>query len=179
MDPRRLIALVGTAALLIGGAVLAKTASTTTSGTIGKPKAFRMTEAAPSIEALVDRFLHTLEKKDGEAMHRLRVTETEYRTFFIPGSVPDGHPPQILSDKGSEFFWGMLNTKSLYGGDGILRDFGGHAYTLKAIRYVKGVKHYAWYDAYRTPLLTLENGLGLPAAPFRTDDWPGLTAGKF
>jgi sialate O-acetylesterase len=35
---------------------------------------------------------------------------------------------------------------------------------------------YAWEA---NPLLTLENGVGLPAAPFRTDDWPGITTGKF
>jgi sialate O-acetylesterase len=32
---------------------------------------------------------------------------------------------------------------------------------------------YAWGD---TPECNLYNGAGLPASPFRTDDWPGLTA---
>jgi len=32
---------------------------------------------------------------------------------------------------------------------------------------------YAWAD---NPEATLGNGEGLPASPFRTDDWPGLTA---
>ncbi|HSW46828.1 MAG TPA: sialate O-acetylesterase [Phycisphaerae bacterium] len=31
---------------------------------------------------------------------------------------------------------------------------------------------YAWADA---PLCNLYNGAGLPASPFRTDDWPGIT----
>jgi sialate O-acetylesterase len=34
---------------------------------------------------------------------------------------------------------------------------------------------YAWAD---NPAANLYNGDGLPASPFRTDDWPGLTAGK-
>jgi sialate O-acetylesterase len=34
---------------------------------------------------------------------------------------------------------------------------------------------YAWAD---NPVCNLTNGAGLPAAPFRTDDWPGLTAPK-
>jgi len=34
---------------------------------------------------------------------------------------------------------------------------------------------YAWQS---NPLATLFNGAGLPAAPFRTDDWPGVTVGK-
>lgn len=33
---------------------------------------------------------------------------------------------------------------------------------------------YAWE---RHPTLSLENGAGLPAAPFRTDNWPGIAAG--
>ena len=34
---------------------------------------------------------------------------------------------------------------------------------------------YAWAD---NPAANLYNADGLPASPFRTDDWPGLTAGK-
>jgi len=34
---------------------------------------------------------------------------------------------------------------------------------------------YAWQA---NPLATLFNGAGLPAAPFRTDNWPGITVGK-
>jgi sialate O-acetylesterase len=34
---------------------------------------------------------------------------------------------------------------------------------------------YAWQA---NPLAALENGAGLPAAPFRTEDWPGVTVGR-
>ncbi len=34
---------------------------------------------------------------------------------------------------------------------------------------------YAWS---KNPVCNLYNGAGLPASPFRTDDWPGITAGK-
>ena len=34
---------------------------------------------------------------------------------------------------------------------------------------------YAWAD---NPACDLENAAGLPAEPFRSDDWPGVTAGK-
>jgi hypothetical protein len=34
---------------------------------------------------------------------------------------------------------------------------------------------YAWAD---NPEANLVNGAGLPASPFRTDDWPGVTEGK-
>jgi sialate O-acetylesterase len=36
------------------------------------------------------------------------------------------------------------------------------------------VVRYAWQG---NPLATLFNGAGLPAGPFRTDGWPGITAG--
>jgi sialate O-acetylesterase len=38
----------------------------------------------------------------------------------------------------------------------------------KAVRY-------AWQA---NPAATLFNGAGLPAAPFRTDDWPGITESR-
>ena len=34
---------------------------------------------------------------------------------------------------------------------------------------------YAWQSF---PTATMYNGAGLPAVPFRTDDWPGVTFGK-
>jgi sialate O-acetylesterase len=34
------------------------------------------------------------------------------------------------------------------------------------------VVRYAWQN---NPLATLYNGAGLPAVPFRSDDWPGVT----
>jgi sialate O-acetylesterase len=34
---------------------------------------------------------------------------------------------------------------------------------------------YAWAT---NPVCNLGNGAGLPAAPFRTDRWPGITVGK-
>jgi len=34
---------------------------------------------------------------------------------------------------------------------------------------------YAWQA---NPMATLFNGAGLPAAPFRTDDWKGITEGR-
>jgi sialate O-acetylesterase len=43
-----------------------------------------------------------------------------------------------------------------------------------AVREPSAVR-YAWAD---NPECTLYNREGLPASPFRTDDWPGVTAGK-
>jgi sialate O-acetylesterase len=41
----------------------------------------------------------------------------------------------------------------------------------KSVPNPKAVR-YAWQS---NPLATLFNGVGLPAQPFRTDDWPGVT----
>jgi sialate O-acetylesterase len=40
---------------------------------------------------------------------------------------------------------------------------------------VPAAVRYAWAD---NPKATLENREGLPASPFRTDTWPGVTAGR-
>jgi sialate O-acetylesterase len=34
---------------------------------------------------------------------------------------------------------------------------------------------YGWAD---NPIVNLYNKAGLPASPFRTDDWPGITAAR-
>lgn len=44
----------------------------------------------------------------------------------------------------------------------------------KSVPAPKSVR-YAWQS---NPLATLFNGAGLPASPFRTDDWPGITEGR-
>ncbi len=46
--------------------------------------------------------------------------------------------------------------------------------SAKEVTNPKAVR-YAWQS---NPLATLFNGAGLPAVPFRTDDWPGVTFGK-
>jgi sialate O-acetylesterase len=43
-----------------------------------------------------------------------------------------------------------------------------------AVRHPVAVR-YAWAD---NPMCNLYNAAGLPASPFRTDDWPGITRGK-
>jgi hypothetical protein len=51
----------------------------------------------------------------------------------------------------------MLNTKSAYKEATVMKGFGGHRYELKGVEYVKGHKQFAWFDAYATTVLTLEN----------------------
>jgi hypothetical protein len=128
--------------------------------TLERPTRFRLVDAAPSIEVLLDRLLDALAKNDAQALHRLRVTEDEYVSFVIPGSAKQGEPPQVFGVEDSRFAWGMLNTKSTYAGAAVLRGFGGHTYKLKGVEYAKGHKQFVWFDAYATTVLTLEDETG-------------------
>ena len=49
--------------------------------------------------------------------------------------------------------------------------------TAQAVELVKApvAVRYAWAD---NPDASLVGGSGLPASPFRSDDWPGVTAGR-
>jgi sialate O-acetylesterase len=52
----------------------------------------------------------------------------------------------------------------------------GETVVLKSPGVAKPVAvRYAWGN---NPEVSLYNKVNLPAAPFRTDDWPGVTAGK-
>jgi hypothetical protein len=128
--------------------------------TVIAPEVMRLSNAAPSVEVLMGRLLDALARQDLDALHKLRVTETEYRLFFLPGSVKQGEPLQIFPDRESRFFWELMNTKSLYAGQGLLRTFGGHRYTLKDVTYRKGHRTYAWFEAYGDPIVLTEDAEG-------------------
>jgi sialate O-acetylesterase len=72
------------------------------------------------------------------------------RGFFVAGADRKFHPAEARVEKDSIVVWS------------------GEVPQPSAVRY-------AWADS---PSANLYNGAGLPASPFRTDDWPGLTAGK-
>jgi len=148
------------AALLFTGAVRADGGdahASTPPARLERPAHFKLVDAAPSIDVLIDRLLDALAKNDADALHRLRVTEDEYRNFILPGSVRPGEPPQIFSEADSKHYWGMNNSNSVYAAAGILRGYGGHKYRLKGIEYAKGQKEYAWYKAYKVVSLKLED----------------------
>ncbi len=125
-----------------------------------RPAHFQLENAAPSIDALIGRVLDALAKSDVQALQRLRMTEKEYRDFVLPGSAPKGTSPQALDDQSSKFAWDMLNTKSVYAAQAIIKGYGGRHYTLKDVRYAKGQREYAWFDTYNTTILTLEDEKG-------------------
>ena len=112
---------------------------------------------APSVDALLDELLAALAAKDEHGLHRLRVTETEYRQIIIPGTVKEGEPPRKVDATPSEFFWRMLDQKSQDVGRVLIQRFGGRHYTRKELTYTKGVRKFAWYTALGEVRLRIEN----------------------
>ncbi len=128
-----------------------------------RPAHFALVDAAASVDALIDRLLDALSKNDVQALHRLRVTENEYRTLILPGSVEPGRPARVFDEESSKFYWDLLNTHNVYAEPNIIRKFGGHTCHVKERRYLKGQQTYAWYEAYKTVELVLENEKGQQA----------------
>ena len=81
------------------------------------------------------------------------------------GLVVKGDKPAEFSLAGDDrkFHWADARVQ----GDAVI-------VSTAAVPDPKAVR-YAWQA---NPEATLFNGVGLPAAPFRTDDWPGITEGQ-
>lgn len=157
---KHIAAMAATVLLVLSAAQQARTETAqaaTPPVTSERPAKYALADSAPSIEVLLQRVLDALAANDAQALRRLRVTEAEYREFIIPGSAKQGEPPQMLGAEDSQFYWQMLNTKSAYKEATVMKGFGGHRYELKGVEYVKGHKQFAWFDAYATTVLTLEN----------------------
>lgn len=160
----RFVSLFGAVTMVIGVGVHALAAQQPSGDTpaspLTRPAHFQLSDGAASIDELLKRVLDALAANDVQALHRLRVTEQEYRSFVLPGAVDEGKPPQALDAQSSQFAWDMLNTKSLYAGQAIMTNFGGRHYTLKDVQYAKGQHQYAWYRTWNTTVLTLEDDAG-------------------
>ena len=103
----------------------------------------------PSIDNLLDKFRRALVTNDKALLRRLRVTEDEYRNLIMPGSVEPGRPRGDYSEQASQYFWGVLNGKSIYVEANLLHQFGGKDFTIDSVKYRKGIKKYRDYTAYK------------------------------
>jgi hypothetical protein len=119
--------------------------------------ALQLTDAAPSVEELLQRFLAALAERDRIALERLRVSEREYLKIILPGNVEPGTRPQHLPADKARFFWSVMNTKSAYSAQHLLNEFGGQRYRVREVSYAKGKKQYAGFTAYEQLRLTLED----------------------
>jgi hypothetical protein len=104
-------------------------------------------DGAPSIDALIDRFLSAVERRDRSALHALRVTKDEYLQIIVPGTVEKGQAPRQITDIPRQFFWSINDTKSRYAADAILDRFGGRHADAHTLRFSRGTTEYLWYVA--------------------------------
>lgn len=150
---RRNAAIIGTLALIVavGGRVVL--------GTAQPPPArhLRLADGEPSIESLLQKFRQALVTNDKALLRRLRVTEDEYRNLIMPGSVDPGTPSTQYNQQASQYFWGILNGKSIYVEANLLHDFGGKDFTMDSVEYRKGVKKYRDYTAYKQLTLMVKH----------------------
>ncbi len=103
---------------------------------------------ASSPEALVDELLLAIASNDPTALHALRVSEVEYRTIIVPGTVEVGQPLREVDAAATTAFWRLLDSKSRDFGRQLLADQGGKKLSRKEIRFTKGVHPYAGYTAH-------------------------------
>jgi hypothetical protein len=124
-------------------------------------EAQRLSNASPSADALIQRFVEALDKHDAATLRHLRVSESEYRSVILPGTVPPGAPRRHYRDDVAEYFWGVMNGKSADYEKHLLDTVGGHGPSkVKTISYAKGEQQYADYKAYKQLRLVVEDGSG-------------------
>ncbi|HZU59182.1 MAG TPA: hypothetical protein VFA06_25100 [Actinocrinis sp.] len=120
----------------------------------------RLTDASPSVDALLERFREALVAKDKAALRALRVTQDEYLGIIMPGSVEPGQPRAQYSAQAQQYFWGILNGKSIYVEADLLYQYGGHPFRITGVSFRRGIKDYADYRAYRQLTLAIEDDAG-------------------
>jgi len=148
-------AIIGTACLgliagMAGRAVLGSGERTSTLH-------LRLVNGEPSIDGLLDKFQQALATNDKALLRRLRVTEDEYKNLILPGSVDPGAPPASYSEQANQYFWGILNGKSIYVEANLLHEFGGKKFAIDSVEYRKGVKRYRDYTAYKQLTLMVKH----------------------
>lgn len=120
----------------------------------------RFEEGAASVDELLSRFVEVLEANDPDGLQRLRVTEREYRELVVPGNVQKGEPAQMLSAEASEYFWQLMDQKSLHFQELLLLRHGGKSYAIKTAEFEKGHKEYAGHQAWRRLALVVTDEHG-------------------
>jgi hypothetical protein len=111
---------------------------------------------APSMDALMAKFVQALSNKDTDQLGKLRLSKAEYLDVIVPGTVEIGQPPRQVSEEPKEYFWGRLDAKSHFFADNLMENFGGRPYRGYELSFSKPVQEYAWYKAYGPVRLELQ-----------------------
>jgi hypothetical protein len=114
-------------------------------------------DGAPSVDALMDQLLDALARQDEAALTRLRVSKEEYTRIIMPGQIKEGQDPPKPDQKVNDFAWSLLNTKSLYFSQNLIKEFGGRTSIRKGVRFTRPPLEYAWYRAFGEVRLTVED----------------------
>ena len=152
-------------AVTLMAALLAATASGASTGespSSNTPSEYRLVDAEPSIDSLIEKFRHALETKDKQLLRALRITQHEYLGIIMPGSVEEGQPRGAYSEQAQKYFWGILNGKSIYVEANLLYDYGGKPLKITSVEYRRGVHRYRDYTAYKQLMMTVDDGSGNP-----------------
>lgn len=150
-------------ALILGVSILALGISTWSEGParVARAELRRTIEGgAGSQQELVDRLLQALKDKDGNALRRLRVSESEYLDIVVAGYVEPGQPRRQLAESWKQYAWANLATRSEQYELRMLQEFGGRDLTVTDMSFEEGAKQYAGYRAYRQLRLTVVDATG-------------------
>src|SRR5262249_61966235 len=109
---------------------------------------------------VVDKVRDGLETTDKELLRELRCNRTEYLDIIMPGSGDEGQPRATYEKTARDYFWGILNGKSIYVEANLLHDFGGKPLKVTSVEYRRGIKRYRDYTAYKQLMLTIDDGSG-------------------
>jgi hypothetical protein len=170
--------LVAVTRLLAVAVTMLVSVTTTACAPRVPPPPLQLTDSAPSIDVLLDRFTDAVARQDGEALHRLRLTRAEYIGIIVPGNVPPGRPPQQTFPENNQFFWSMLDTKSRYLAPVLFKDFGGREYIGREdVRFTEPPEQHDWYTAHGELRMTLRSQDG--AKFFLRSGWIAEVAGQY
>lgn len=122
-----------------------------------------LSNASPSKDDLIRRFLAAIAERDTGALDSLRMTQREYCEIIAPGTVAPGQPPRATEARILDFYWRMLDTKSRDQSRQVLEAYGGKKFEVVGIEYVRGDKEYAWYRAIGEPRIRVRNEAGKEA----------------
>jgi len=120
-----------------------------------------LADTASSQSELIERFLGALSRKDPDALHALRASESEWRAM-LEWQVPPGKAPRIVRPDVQDLAWGMLDTKSRYYERYLIQNYGGRRFDVKTVAFEKGTTEWAGYRVHGQLRLSLvEDGKDL------------------
>lgn len=127
-----------------------------------RPDPPRLTDGAPSLDALSRQFVAAVSARDTAAMHRLRVTARQHNELLWP------ELPASRLNMPVGFAWFNVNSRSVTGAAHVADRYGGSAYHVVRTDCRKGDTAYETFTVHGDcwVALRLENGQRLDAKLF-------------